>query len=273
VTGRERECREHVDRAVEVSRELGLDEHADWQAAVALGLLELGLGHPADAVRHLEAGVCDERGALIPGVARGHGDLIEAYARSGDAERARAALAEWEPRVRVVERGWALAVCARCAGLLAEDDRLDEHFEEALRRHDESPVPFDTARTQLAYGERLRRAHRRVDARGHLRKALASFDRLGARPWAERARAELAASGERLRKRDPYAAEELTAQELQVALVVAGGATNREAAAQLFVSPKTIEAHLGSIYRKLGVRSRTELAGRFASESPAPAPA
>jgi DNA-binding NarL/FixJ family response regulator len=117
-----------------------------------------------------------------------------------------------------------------------------------------------------------RRAHRRVEARGHLREALAVFDRLGARPWAERARTELAATGERLRKRDPYAAEELTAQELQVALV-AGGATNKEAAAQLFISPKTIEAHLGSIYRKLGVRSRTELAGRFAGEGLATAAA
>jgi len=205
--------------------------------------------------------------------ARGHGDLIEAYARANEPERARAALAEWEPRVRSYERGWALAVCARCAGLLTEDDRIDEHFEEALRRHEEAPVPFDTARTQLAYGERLRRAHRRIDAREHLREALAAFDRLGARPWAERARAELAATGERVRKRDPYAAEELTAQELQVALIVAGGATNREAAAQLFVSPKTIEAHLGSIYRKLGIRSRTELAGRFASEGLATAAA
>ena len=273
VSGREQECRAHVERAVEVSRQLELDDLAEWQGAVALGLLELGLGHPGEAVRHLEQGVCDERGALIPGVARGHGDLIEAYARANDPERARAALAEWEPRVRSYERGWALAVCARCEGLLADDDRIDEHFEEALRRHDEAPVPFDTARTHLAYGERLRRAHRRVDAREHLREALAAFDRLGARPWAERARAELAATGERLRKRDPYAAEELTAQELQVALIVAGGATNREAAAQLFVSPKTIEAHLGSVYRKLGIRSRTELAGRFASEGLATAAA
>jgi DNA-binding CsgD family transcriptional regulator len=266
VSGREASCREHIGRAVEVSNRLQLDELADWQAAVALGLLELGLGHPAEAVRHLEQGVCDGNGALLPGVARGHGDLIEAYARAGDPERATAALAQWEPRVRSYERGWALAVCARCAGLLAEDDRIDEHFEQALRRHDEAPVPFDAARTRLAYGERLRRAHRRVDAREHLREAVAVFDRLGARPWADRARTELAATGERVRKRDPYAAEELTAHELQVAVIVAGGATNREAAAQLFVSPKTIEAHLGSVYRKLGIRSRTELAGRFAGE-------
>jgi DNA-binding CsgD family transcriptional regulator len=273
VSGREEECREHVARAVQVSAELALDDLSGWQAAVALGLLELGLGHPAEAVRHLEHGVCDERGALLPGVARGHGDLIEAYIRAGDADRAQAALAEWEPQARSLERGWALAVCARCAGLLAADELFEQHFDEALSRHEDAPVPFDTARTHLAYGERLRRAHRRVEAREHLREALAVFDRLGARPWMERTRTELAATGERLRKRDPYAAEELTAQELQVALVVAGGATNREAAAQLFVSPKTIEAHLGSIYRKLGVRSRTELAGRFASEGLATAAA
>ena len=105
-----------------------------------------------------------------------------------------------------------------------------------------------------------------MEARDHLRSALATFEQLEARPWADRARAELAATGERVRKRDPFAVETLTPQELQVALVVAQGATNKEAAAALFVSPNTIEAQLSSVYRKLGLRSRTELAGRFARE-------
>ena len=118
-------------------------------------------------------------------------------------------------------------------------------------------TPFERARTQLCFGERLRRARRRAEARTQLRAAVAQFDLLGARPWAERARVELRASGETARKRDPTSAEQLTAQELQVARIVANGASNREAAAALFVSPKTIDSHLSSAYRKLGIRSRT----------------
>ncbi|MGH3010362.1 MAG: response regulator transcription factor [Gaiellaceae bacterium] len=105
-----------------------------------------------------------------------------------------------------------------------------------------------------------------VDLLAHPVVDLTTFEQLEAGPWADRARAELAATGERVRKRDPNAVETLTPQELQVALMVAQGATNKEAAAALFVSPKTIEAQLSSVYRKLGLRSRTELAGRFARE-------
>jgi DNA-binding NarL/FixJ family response regulator len=104
-----------------------------------------------------------------------------------------------------------------------------------------------------------------------LRAAIEGFDRLGARPWAERARSELRASGETARVRNPTTAEQLTAQELQVARLVAEGVTNREAAAALFVSPKTIESHLHSSYRKLGIRSRTELARHVLGREAAPA--
>ncbi len=119
---------------------------------------------------------------------------------------------------------------------------------------------FATARTRLAYGERLRRSGRRIDARVQLNQALGVFERLEAVPWAERARSELRATGERVRARGPATSEELTPQELQVAMLVAGGKTNREVGAQLFLSPKTIEWHLGHVYRKLGIRSRAELA-------------
>jgi DNA-binding CsgD family transcriptional regulator len=118
------------------------------------------------------------------------------------------------------------------------------------------------ARTELCFGERLRRNRDRIQARAALRRALTIFDGLGAEPWSERARSELAASGERLQRRSPVAA--LTSQERQVAAIVGSGATNREAAAALFVSSKTIEFHLGNVYRKLGVRSRTELANVLA---------
>jgi len=122
------------------------------------------------------------------------------------------------------------------------------------------PTPFERARTELAWGEQLRRSGRRTEARERLNRALQIFDRLGAAPWAERARGELRASGQSVLTPEQRAEDALTPQELQVAAIVAGGATNREAAAALFLSVKTIEFHLGHVYRKLGIRSRTELA-------------
>jgi len=118
-------------------------------------------------------------------------------------------------------------------------------------------APFEIARTELCLGERLRRSRRRKEARTVLRSAIERFERLGAAPWAERANTELRASGETVRPGGVVATNELTPQELQVALAVAKGATNREAGAALFLSPKTVEAHLGRIYRKLDIRSRT----------------
>ena len=146
---------------------------------------------------------------------------------------------------------------------------------EALGWHGRAGQPFPHARTQLAYGEWLRRGGRRIDARPHLRAALATFGQLGALPWADRATAELRATGERPRRRAEARTSQLTPQELQVALTVAAGATNKEAAAQLFLSPKTIEKHLGSVYAKLGLRSRTELARVLAggAEATGPEPA
>ncbi|MDX6538061.1 MAG: hypothetical protein QOD37_2402, partial [Gaiellales bacterium] len=122
----------------------------------------------------------------------------------------------------------------------------------------------ERARTELAYGERLRRVRRRGDARSHLRDAHAAFRRLGAEPWAERARLELAATGETARKRDPSTLDQLTPRELQIALELAAGLTTREAAAKLYLSPKTIEYHLRSAYRKLGIASRGELTAALA---------
>jgi DNA-binding CsgD family transcriptional regulator len=195
-------------------------------------------------------------------------DLVEAYIHVGQrahAEQALTGLAEQADRTGGL---WAQAAAARCRGLLAED--FVPAFEEALRWHDRTTMPFERARTELCYGERLRRARRREEARPQLRSALQSFERLGAEPWARRARNELRATGQSLGGRDQQLREELTLQELQVALRVAEGATNREAAAALFISAKTIEAHLSHIYSKLGIRSRTELARRFAQEDPRP---
>jgi len=119
--------------------------------------------------------------------------------------------------------------------------------------------PFDRARTELLYGEWLRRQRRRVDARRHLRTALELFRRMGVSPWEARAQVELRASGETARKRDPTTRDQLTPQELQISRLVASGMTNPEVAAKLFLSPRTVDYHLRKVFTKLAIASRAEL--------------
>jgi DNA-binding CsgD family transcriptional regulator len=153
------------------------------------------------------------------------------------------------------------ASAARCRGMLASEDQYEREFQTALALYGEE-MAFERARTQLALGMRRRRSRRRADARAALHEALAYFDRSGTEPWARQARAELTATGEMPPRGTVGGLRSLTPQELQVALLVAQGSTNREAAAALFLSPKTVEFHLGNTYRKLGVRSRAELVRR-----------
>jgi DNA-binding CsgD family transcriptional regulator len=129
-----------------------------------------------------------------------------------------------------------------------------------LAHHSHAARPYDRARTQLAYGEFLRRSQRRVDARTHLRQALEIFEDLHAEPFATRAAAELRASGETARKRDPSTLTTLTPMERQVAQLVSQGMSNKEVAAQCWVSPRTVEFHLRNVFTKTGVASRGELA-------------
>jgi ATP/maltotriose-dependent transcriptional regulator MalT len=264
--GREDECRAHSEQALDIASP-GIGAVVALSEA-GLGLLELGLGRPEEALGHLEplARQAAEHGLEEPGVIQWAPDLIETYVRLGRDDDAELALGDFERVARKTERTAALAAAGRCRGLLAADDDVEDRFRRALELHTRLPTPFERARTEFCLGERLRRARHRRDARVPLRSALETFERLGATPWSERARAELAASGETARRHDPYAAEQLTPQELQVALVVARGATNKEAGASLFLSPKTIETHLGRVYRKLNVRSRTELAHLLGSE-------
>jgi DNA-binding CsgD family transcriptional regulator len=261
--GRE-SAREHAQLALDLGQQRGLAMMTEY-AGYALGLLELGLGRFDQAIDQLERAAVFARasGRGEPGVLQWGPDLVEAYVRAGRREQAREALGELEQLALETDRRWALAAVARCRALLAQDEEAETAFTEAALRHEVTPAPFERARNDLCYGEWLRRARRRRDAREALRRALAAFERLGAVPWAEAARRELDATGETIPRRDLGADEVLTAQELQVALVVAKGATNKEAATALFLSPKTIESHLSSAYRKLGVRSRTELARRL----------
>ena len=192
-------------------------------------------------------------------------DLVEICVHLGRDAEARAYLDGWAERSLLASPVWGAAVAARCRGILASDDAFEEHFADALALHGKAEDAFAEARTRLCFGERLRRAGRRVDAREQLRPALATFDRLECVAWIERARRELRATGEKLGRRAAVSGDALTPQELQVALQVAEGKTNKEVGAALFLSPKTVEFHLARVYRKLGLSSRSALVKRATS--------
>ena len=266
--GQEEDCRRHVtDGLALVARLQG--EATGAYLTAALGLLELGLGRIPEAIEALEETQrTADRLGMQPSLVMSTPDLVEAYARAGRRDEAVAQLEGFEARGRKTGARWPQAATARLRALLAPDDELRAGFEEALALHEGLPMPFERARTLLCFGERLRRARRRADAREPLKEALETFERLGARGWAERTRTELRATGEQQARRTETAAEQLTPHELQIAVLVAQGMTNREAAAALFLSPKTIEYHLGQIYRKLDVRGRAQLARLMAMELP-----
>jgi DNA-binding CsgD family transcriptional regulator len=187
-------------------------------------------------------------------------DAVEAAVHAGRRTAAMEQLKVLEAFATHTGAPWARARAAHAHGLLSEGHLAEGRFQEALGHHRRAGRPFERARTELAYGELLRRGRRRVDARAHLEAALDTFEHLGAAPWAERARAELRASGQAARPRDPSALWQLTPQELQVARFVARGLPTREVAAQLFLSPRTVEFHLRNVFAKLGITSRTQLA-------------
>jgi DNA-binding CsgD family transcriptional regulator len=269
VEGRESEARQHAARADELARRGLGNRLLRAQLQAALGLLELGLARPLPAIEKLRpvADLAERHGVREPSVLPYAPDLIEAYARAGERQAAMSELAKLAELAGAVDRRWALAAVARLRGLLGRDDDLDENFGTALELHEQGAgSAFERGRTELLYGGRLRRAKRRAEAREHLRSAIELFDGLGADPWSEQARRELRASGESIPRRDPTAPEKLTPQELQIALQVAEGRTNRDVAAALFLSPKTVEFHLTRVYRKLDIHSRAELVRLFSSE-------
>jgi DNA-binding CsgD family transcriptional regulator len=159
---------------------------------------------------------------------------------------------------------WALGIRARSRALLSTGEAADGLYREALTRLAGCPTAVHLARTQLLYGEWLRRERRRVDAREQLRAARATFSEIGADGFAERARRELVASGETARKRTPDTRDELTPQEAQIARLAAAGHTNPEIGALLFLSPRTVEWHLRRVFAKLGITSRRQLRRRGA---------
>jgi DNA-binding CsgD family transcriptional regulator len=189
-------------------------------------------------------------------------DRVEAAISAGKRDTAQRWLAEFETFAAHAGQAWADARVAHCHGLLAIGPPAVTWFERALALHRAADRPFERARTALAYGGVLRRTRKRMAARQPLGSALDIFEGLGAAPWVERARQELRACGQTARKRDPSTLLQLTPQELQVARFVADGLPTREVAAQLFLSPRTVEFHLRNVFTKLGISSRSELAGR-----------
>jgi DNA-binding CsgD family transcriptional regulator len=221
----------------------------------ALALLQLGSTDPQNAYTQLvqiPAGASVLTGALLP-------DLIEAGTRigapTGDAAQ------RYQQWATTTARPLTAALAARCRALTATEAAVEEHFGEALRSHGQADAPFDEARTRLLYGEWLRRQRRRTDARRQLRAAVETFDSLGAEPWAERARTELRGTGDVAdRSRETGTVlDRLTPQEREVVRLAAAGATNRDIAAQLFLSPRTVGHHLYRAFPKLGIASRSQL--------------
>ncbi|MGW0558859.1 LuxR C-terminal-related transcriptional regulator, partial [Streptomyces sp. NPDC002926] len=263
--GRLTECGAVLARAAGVARAHGL-ELVMGQVAVAEGLLALGAGKYEEAVAGYERAGVLARSAGIedPSVAPWAANLIEAYVRSGRIGEAVREHARFDAEMRRSGPSWALAVSARCRALLLEADghgtpgAVEAAFHEALEWHARGAVVFERARTVFCHGQWLRRTGRIPEARDALEEALSVFRALGAVPWEEAVRSELRAAG----ARPARTCGQLTEQESRIAALVAGGATNKETAAALFLSPKTVEFHLGNVYRKLGVRSRSELARR-----------
>lgn len=188
-------------------------------------------------------------------------DRLDAAVQAGRTDLAERWTTELTAVAEVVDSPATRAVAEYGRALLADGAAAESHFRAALDHHTAAARPFEAARTHLAYGVALRRARRRVDARAQLRAALGLFEDLGVAPWVERARTELRASGESARRRAVGATGELTPQERQVARLVAQGLPNREVAAQMFLSPRTIDFHLRNVFTKTGISSRGELVG------------
>jgi DNA-binding CsgD family transcriptional regulator len=186
-------------------------------------------------------------------------ELIEAASRSGMAELAADALERLSEMTRASRTHWALGVESRSRALLSDGDTAERLYRKAIEHLDRTRVRMELGRAHLLYGEWLRREHRRQDAREQLRTAHDMFDRVGAAGFAERARRELQATGETVRKRTVETHNALTAQEAQVARLAAEGRTNSEIGAQLFISPRTAEYHLHKVFTKLGIGSRRQL--------------
>jgi DNA-binding CsgD family transcriptional regulator len=262
--GREAEASRVIDAAIKDFRAggegMGLAA-GRWATAV----LYNGLARYEEALVPAQQASQDPNSVLYSAWALA--EVIEAASRTGDSERGAEALHRLTKATRVSGTDWALGVKARSRALLSDGEPAERLYREAIVRLGRTRLRVELARAHLVYGEWLRRERRRSDAREQLRQAYELFRQFGAEAFAERARVELKATGEHARKRTVETRDELTPQEAQIARLVAEGATNQEIAAQLFISASTVDYHLRKAFRKLGVRSRTQLARRFLASS------
>jgi DNA-binding CsgD family transcriptional regulator len=259
VRGNEPAAREYIDQLLALG-EAGGNAWLSAIARAALGTLELTLGRPDRAASALLDVIADEPSKHIAiGIIRVVLlDAVEAVVRaSQDPDPVNAALSRYRDWVAAAPSDARTALLALCEAMISRRSP-EPAFLKALELAHALP-PFQRARAELLYGEWLRRQRRRTDARVHLRAATDLFRTVGVEPWAHRAEAELRAAGETARKRDPSTIDDLTAQERQIAGLVAEGLSNREIAAQMFISPRTVEYHLGKVFSKLNITSRNQL--------------
>jgi DNA-binding CsgD family transcriptional regulator len=256
VQGREAEASQMIEAATtEVVRRGDGQGLAFIQLATAV--LNNGLGHYEEALAAAQEAAEDHNASWSRN--RGLVELIEASARSGTAAPAADALRRLSDDTRASGTDWALGVEARSRALLTEGEAAETLYREAIDRLARTRVRVELVRAHLLYGEWLRRERRRLDAREQLRHAHELFTDFGMEAFAERARVELEATGEHPRKRTVETRDELTPREAQICRLAAEGATNQEIAAQLFISPSTVDYHLRKVFRKLGVKSRHHL--------------
>jgi DNA-binding CsgD family transcriptional regulator len=223
------------------------------------------LGMPDQAFAAAQDAIdCPTNGAAS---AWGMVELIEAATRRGEPEAAGEIAGRFAEIAKASGTDWALGVHARSRALLSTGVAAEELYREALDRLGRSQMRVDLARAHLLYGEWLRREHRRVDARAQLRAAHDQFTSMRMDAFADRARKELLATGERVRKRTLETRDELTAQERQIARLARDGLSNPEIGTRLFLSPRTVEWHLRKVFTKLGIRSRRELSGALPSSA------
>jgi DNA-binding CsgD family transcriptional regulator len=197
----------------------------------------------------------------------GLSELIEPAMRTGKTDLAVDALDRLTRKSRATGTNWALGIEARSRALVKNSVSAEPRFHEALEHLGRTKLRAELARTRLLYGEWLRREHRRLDARAQLRAAHEQFTSMGMEAFADRARAELFATGGKARQRTVETGDELTSQERQIAQLAREGLSNPEIAARLFLSPRTVEWHLGNVFNKLKIRSRRELSSALPSSA------
>ncbi|MGO9836631.1 MAG: LuxR C-terminal-related transcriptional regulator [Polyangiaceae bacterium] len=230
-------------------------------ADLAIAILELGSGRYPEALAAVEPLVANQQ---LGWTCLGLATAVEAAARTNQAERAARYLADLEERATAAGTDWALGQLARCRALVADDSDAEDLYLEAIVRLESTTIATELAQARLNYGEWLRRRNRQTEARVVLHAAHDAFDTMGAKSFAARARAELAATGDNISRRAQRPVMDLTPQGAQAARLAATGATNAEIATRTFISANTVDYHLRKVYRKLGITSRRELAGTLA---------